>query len=216
MIGAFGLPSNPVEAAAELEERQRTPPLGLAPAYLVHFEETRPKLALRLPARCREIAWTCRLEGGEERGGKAAVETGLLGERFMMPLPGGLAPGYHRLAVEAGGVAAQLDLIVAPARCHLPPQLGPGARSWGLTCQLYGLRSARDWGMGDLTDLASIAAARAPAVPLRSASIRCTRGSWPSLCISAPMRHQAELDSTIYTSTPPLCPALPRTNACRH
>ncbi len=159
LISAFGLPSNPVKAAAELEERDRTPALGLAPAHLVHFEETRPKLALRLPARCRQIAWTCRLEGGEERGGKAAVNTGLLDERFTMPLPAGLPPGYHRLALEAGGVTAQLDLIVAPARCHLPPQLGPGARNWGLTCQLYGLRSARDWGMGDLTDLASISAA---------------------------------------------------------
>jgi 4-alpha-glucanotransferase len=159
LIGAFGLPSNPVRAAAELEERERTPPLGLAPAHLVHFEETRPKLALRLPARTRQIAWTCRLEGGEERGGKAAVKPGLLDERFMMPLPAGLPPGYHRLALEAGGVAAQLDLIVAPARCHLPPHLGPGARSWGLTCQLYGLRSARDWGMGDFTDLASISGA---------------------------------------------------------
>ncbi len=159
LIGAFGLPSNPVNAAAELEERGRTPPLGLAPAHLVHFEETRPKLAVRLPARCREIGWTCRLEGGEEHGGKAAVKPGLVGGRFKMPLPAGLPPGYHRLALQAGGVAAQLDLIVAPARCHLPPQLGPGARSWGLTCQLYGLRSARDWGMGDLTDLASISGA---------------------------------------------------------
>ena len=159
LIGAFGLPSNPVRAAAELEERERTPPLGLAPAHLVHFEEARPKLALRLPARCREVAWTCRLEGGEERRGNAPVTTGLSGKRFMMPLPAGLPAGYHRLSLEAGGVTAQLDLIVTPARCHLPPELGPGTRSWGLTCQLYGLRSARDWGMGDLTDLASISAA---------------------------------------------------------
>ncbi len=67
--------------------------------------------------------------------------------------------GYHQLALEAGSEAAQLELIVAPARCHLPPQLGAGARSWGLTCQLYGLRSADDWGVGDFSSLATIAAA---------------------------------------------------------
>jgi 4-alpha-glucanotransferase len=74
-----------------------------------------------------------------------------------MPLPAGLPIGYHQLDLEAGGVMAQLGLIVAPARCHLPVELGPGARSWGLTCQLYGLRSARNWGMGDFTDLAMFA-----------------------------------------------------------
>ena len=31
--------------------------------------------------------------------------------------------------------------------------------SWGLTCQLYGLRSTRNWGVGDFTDLARIAGA---------------------------------------------------------
>jgi 4-alpha-glucanotransferase len=159
LIGAFGLPSNPLEAAAELEARARTSPFGLDPAYLVHADETRPKLALRLPARTREIAWTCHLEGGGKRFGKGAAKTRLEGGHFILPLPAGLPPGYHRLALEAGGVAAQLDLIVAPALCHLPPELGPGARSWGLICQLYGLHGAHDWGMGDFTDLTSIASA---------------------------------------------------------
>ncbi len=77
---------------------------------------------------------------------------------MAMPLPAGLPLGYHRLAVGAGGAEAEIDLVVAPRRCHLPPQLGDGARGWGLTCQLYGLRSAHDWGMGDFTDLAEIAA----------------------------------------------------------
>jgi 4-alpha-glucanotransferase len=159
LIDAFGLPSNPTQAAAELEERERLVPLGLGPVHLVHAEATQPSLALRLPARTSEIAWTCCLEGGEERVGTVTAETLIAGGHFALPLPAGLPHGYHRLALEAGGVAAQLDLIVAPASCHLPPQLGPGARNWGLTCQLYGLRSAHDWGMGDFTDLATIAGA---------------------------------------------------------
>ena len=74
-----------------------------------------------------------------------------------MALPSGLPLGYHRLEVEANGITALADLIVAPDRCHLPAELGPGSRRWGLSCQLYGLRSERNWGIGDFTDLAMLA-----------------------------------------------------------
>ncbi|MGH8687507.1 MAG: 4-alpha-glucanotransferase [Burkholderiales bacterium] len=51
----------------------------------------------------------------------------------------------------------------APGRCHpLPP-----ARVWGPSVQLYALRSARNWGMGDFGDLAALidwAAARGAAL----------------------------------------------------
>ena len=76
-----------------------------------------------------------------------------------MPLPSELPLGYHRLELNAGGVTARTNLIVAPERCYLPPELGPGARRWGPSCQLYGLRSERNWGMGDFTDLAALARA---------------------------------------------------------
>lgn len=42
------------------------------------------------------------------------------------------------------------------ARCHLPGFLRRG-RAWGITCQLYGLRSRRNWGIGDFEDLAHLA-----------------------------------------------------------
>jgi len=41
------------------------------------------------------------------------------------------------------------------AACFLPEFLHHG-RGWGITCQLYGLRSARNWGIGDFEDLARL------------------------------------------------------------
>jgi len=157
LIGAFGLPSDPAVARRELAEQQRRAPLGLRPVHLVDAEAAHPELVLRLPDGCREIFWACRLESEEERSGRLAAAS--LGPRFAIPLPAGLPLGYHRLDLEAGNVAARLSLIVAPAHCHLPAELGPGARSWGLTCQLYGLRSTSNWGMGDFADLARLAGA---------------------------------------------------------
>ncbi|UIJ72331.1 4-alpha-glucanotransferase [Aurantimonas sp. HBX-1] len=41
--------------------------------------------------------------------------------------------------------------------CALPPAIAAG-RSWGVACQLYGLRSDRNLGIGDFEDLARLAA----------------------------------------------------------
>ena len=41
-------------------------------------------------------------------------------------------------------------------RCHQPEPLELGARLWGFTVQLYGLRSARNWGIGDFGDLRTL------------------------------------------------------------
>lgn len=72
--------------------------------------------------------------------------------------------GYHQLMVALRtGAAASTVLIVAPARCYESDELAQGKRYWGLALQLYTLRSAYSWGMGDFADLRrliDIAAAR--------------------------------------------------------
>ncbi len=157
LVEALGLPADPRQAAAELEEWERPSPLGLGPVHICHAEDSHPVLMVRPPAGTRSVAWTCDLENGEHRDGDIAVRRRIDKGRFAVPLPAGLPLGYHRLALDAGGLTAQTDLIVAPPRCHLAPQLEPHHRNWGVTCQLHGLRSAHNWGIGDLTDLADIA-----------------------------------------------------------
>jgi 4-alpha-glucanotransferase len=160
LIDAFGLPADPAAALRALDEEERQAPLGLGgPVCLVHAEAVNPELTLRPPTGCSEILWTCRLEDGKERTGRLALPRGGREKGIALPLPPGLPLGYHRLELDAGRDRAQHRLIVAPPRCYLPDALGSGARTWGLTCQLYGLRSENNWGMGDFTDLALLAAA---------------------------------------------------------
>jgi 4-alpha-glucanotransferase len=77
--------------------------------------------------------------------------------RCRLDLPVMLAQGYHTVTVETAAERAQGVLIVAPARCLLPQEIDPDRRFWGVAAQLYGLRSQRNWGMGDFTDLAEFA-----------------------------------------------------------
>ncbi|WP_445276874.1 4-alpha-glucanotransferase [Streptomyces sp. DSM 41033] len=81
------------------------------------------------------------------------------------PAPSGDAPttpswwtdpplGVHRLAVRTPDHHhATATLVVAPDRVRQPP-----ARTHGFLVQLYSLLSERSWGMGDLSDLADLAA----------------------------------------------------------
>ncbi|KNB49494.1 4-alpha-glucanotransferase [Streptomyces caatingaensis] len=71
-----------------------------------------------------------------------------------LPWDGELPVGTHQLHARApDGRAAAAPLVVAP---RLLPQ--PPARCHGFLVQLYSLLSARSWGMGDLGDLAELAA----------------------------------------------------------
>ena len=64
--------------------------------------------------------------------------------------------GRYRVICEEGAVRATCQLIVAPARCFLPPVLAHGARRFGLAAHLYTLRRRDDQGIGDFSTLAQI------------------------------------------------------------
>jgi 4-alpha-glucanotransferase len=66
--------------------------------------------------------------------------------------PRDLPPGIFRLQVNDAAAAEDVPLISAPERAFG----GEFDRCWLLAAQLYGVRSARNWGMGDYTDLASL------------------------------------------------------------
>jgi 4-alpha-glucanotransferase len=71
--------------------------------------------------------------------------------RVDAALPPDLPLGYHELCALDGG--ATVRVIVSPGRCYLPADW----HTWGWAVQLYALRSAESWGMGDLGDLRRLA-----------------------------------------------------------
>jgi 4-alpha-glucanotransferase len=76
-------------------------------------------------------------------------------------LPADLPTGWHRLvahleAPPVDGRSTEATLVVTPQRLELPAAVADG-RVVGLQAQLYQLRSAGSWGMGDLRDLADLA-----------------------------------------------------------
>lgn len=82
---------------------------------------------------------------------------GRLVGRATFAVPDSLEPGYHRIhAVDlATSASGEAPLIVTPRRLHTADRLLGGQR-WGLAVQLYSIRSADSWGVGDLADLTGI------------------------------------------------------------
>ena len=115
---------------------------------------------IRVPAQ-EGVRVSVRFElGGTTPGeplARADAESRLVDGRLVVEQDaalGELPLGYHELTVTAAGQTDTCVLIVAPERIPWPEAAG---RVKGWMLQLYAARSRRSWGIGDLTDLATIA-----------------------------------------------------------
>lgn len=93
-------------------------------------------------------------DGTEYAGDLTAYLTGSNADdgSLQLTLPDDIPAGYHTLAVDAGPLHAEAALICAPARIELPPAVAEKQR-WGWMAQMYSIRSAESWGVGDYGDL---------------------------------------------------------------
>ncbi len=115
-----------------------------------------------------EVSWRVTLESGTVREGRCQVthDHG----RPVVVLDA-LPEGYHRLHLrtERGGSEANPSeanlsqanlskawLIAAPRACFLPAALAGEMRGFGITAQVYGLRSSGNFGIGDFSDVADL------------------------------------------------------------
>ncbi|TRW82336.1 4-alpha-glucanotransferase [Mycolicibacterium sp. 018/SC-01/001] len=163
-LAALGVPATTEDERAELiadHERahwaRSLPPAivaraGSATSFWVHVTHGDP------------VGLWLRLEDGSVRTGLRQLENNrapfdlegrLIGEATF-ELPDDLPVGYHRLHLQVGAFDAATTVIVSPARIEPPARLGQH-RAWGLSTQLYSVRSERSWGIGDLSDLTDLA-----------------------------------------------------------
>ncbi|HNP51591.1 MAG TPA: malto-oligosyltrehalose synthase [Nitrosomonas nitrosa] len=78
-------------------------------------------------------------------------------QRYLLVLAEVPDLGYHSFELydlgQPDAQPATMSLIVAPCTCYQPEAIRNGGRVWGFAVQLYAVRSSRNWGIGDYTDL---------------------------------------------------------------
>lgn len=152
-LAGMGLTSDSDEDARthllslEAAERERM----VAPVSVVDAGRSGCEIAFNAPRGVRRVRWYLVLEDGRAFSG----EVGTVESAGKVNLPA-IPAGYHDITLEAGSHRSAGLIMAAPPRCWLPEEIAAGARIWGLTAQVYGLRSAANLGIGDLTDIADL------------------------------------------------------------
>ncbi|WP_077729299.1 malto-oligosyltrehalose synthase [Methylocaldum sp. 14B] len=139
----------------------------LPPVKVVREGEDSRVIVCTLPRQLDHVlmTWILELDDGKRWDGDfCPAELALVGElaiqdqcyrRYTFTLPVQPPLGYHRLTVEYAerNLKGSMSLIVTPERCYLPPVLQEKQKVWGLSLALHAVRSQRNWGIGDFTDL---------------------------------------------------------------
>jgi 4-alpha-glucanotransferase len=165
VLAALGIDaSTRAAAAAALRDRERQRWSRMLPPAVVTRQGRTPAFAVHVPHGAPVEVWV-ELEGGGRWADVRQLENWEppreVGDRLVgeasFEVPAGLPLGYHTLRARSGSAEAAAALIVTPAWLGLPERLGD-RRAWGLATQLYSVRSRQSWGVGDLADLADLAA----------------------------------------------------------
>lgn len=165
VLKSVGLPIENVDQLNDaLEQRLwREWTALLPPTTVIGIADS--SVEIRVPERLRDAELSGELlhEDGEVaplRFAASELETRrravLRDEAFVslrLPLPAGTPLGYHKLHLRVANLEATARVILCPERAYLPEFIERGGCAAGIAVSLYGLRSTRNWGCGDFTDL---------------------------------------------------------------
>ncbi len=116
------------------------------------------ELHLGKSARISEFSWKLTTEEGEVLEGylqsQVISDDRVDGGTLLFSLPT-LKWGYHSLEIIRKRRKAPyvMTLIVTPQACYKQDAINDGKKLWGPSVQLYTLRTAHNWGIGDFGDL---------------------------------------------------------------
>ena len=124
-----------------LPERNPTRLLA-SPVVIRSGETTRNEFSA---AAALPVAW-------QVMAGREVIAQGRADQRIIA-WPANWREGIYRLQLtDAASLTEEVPLVVSPPRAFA----GEFDRGWLLAVQLYSLRSSRNWGIGDFTDLAAL------------------------------------------------------------
>lgn len=163
VLAALGVPANgPEELQRSLGETRLAPWRRILPPVVVGREGQEVLVNVHVRHGSPVSVWIIAEDGSRhdaarrDNGDGPVDVDGVLTGRAAFAVPGHLALGWHTLCADADGTTAECPLVVTPQRLKTTGLLAE-RRNWGLMAQLYSVRSARSWGIGDFADLADLA-----------------------------------------------------------
>ncbi len=149
ILAAMGFPAESEEEIRKaIADRESLDKARILPPCLVVSRDRQP---VRVPVRVPDSEARIAVEIDCEDGARYRFEAPPGSE---IVCPDALPLGYHSLRVEIAGLPPErISLIVAPDRAYTPDSPTGDKKAAGVAVALYGLRSQRNWGCGDLRDL---------------------------------------------------------------
>ena len=172
LLAAMGIAaSNETEVLESLEHHRRVQWQRVLPAVKVFNEQQPVQVCVTIPRdeQGKIFRWVIETEDGscyeKEFSPKdlTVLDENVLDNthltRFNLTIDMNIDTGYHWLRLAhppEWGTGTQMRLIIVPERCYLPREILSGKRLWGMSVQLYAIRSERNWGIGDFGDLVNV------------------------------------------------------------